>query len=67
MPLTGSVAPLQMAHEIERRRPAASKPARRVVDLYLRESFGGQLLNAEELEELKSDLREAIQSLRKTA
>ena len=67
IPITVSVAPLTLADEIERHRPAASRPARRVIDLYLRESFGGQPLDAEELIELRSEVREALQRLRKSA
>ena len=67
IPVTGSVPPLRLADEIDRQRPAASRPARRIINSYLRESFGGQLLDEEELVELRSDLREAIQNLRKTA
>ena len=67
IPLTASVPPLRLANEIDRHWPAASSPARRVINSYLRESFGGQPLTEEELVDLRSDLREAIQNLRKTA
>lgn len=62
-----SAPPLQLADHIDRFRPPAAAPARRVIDLYLRESFGGQQLSDEELVELRSSLRDALQNLRKTA
>ncbi len=67
IPVTVAVAPLTLADEIKLHRPAASRPARRVIDLYLRESFGGQALDDEELVELRSEVREALQKLRKSA
>ncbi len=67
IPITVSVAPLTLADEIERHRPAASRSARRVINLYLRESFGGQPLDEEELIELRSEVHEALQKLRKSA
>ena len=63
----GSLAPLRLAARIEATHPPAAVPARRVIDLYLRESFGGQEMTDEELVELRAALREALQSLRKTA
>ena len=65
--LPTSTPPLQLADHIDRFRPPAAASARRVIDLYLRESFGGQQLSDEELLELRSSLRDALQNLRKTA
>ena len=67
VPLSAAVAPLDLATRIEQQRPEASKPARRVIDLYLRESFGGQPLDDDELAQLRVEVREAIQKLRKSA
>jgi len=67
IPLVSSVAPLKLAEEIARHKPSASEPARRVIDLYLRESFGGQPLDEGELADLRLDVREAMQRLRKSA
>ncbi len=65
--LPGSTPPLKLAEHIASSKPLASVPARRVIDLYLRESFGGQELTEEERQELRAALREAVQNLRKTA
>jgi transglutaminase-like putative cysteine protease len=67
LPLQGSTPPLQVAQHIERVRPPASAAARRVIDLYLRQSFGEQELSEAELQELRTSLRDALQNLRKTA
>jgi len=63
--LPPSVPPLTVRHEAETRYPAAAAPAARVIDFYLRESFGGQPLEDEELEALKSALEEAEKKMRK--
>ena len=65
--LPASAPPLALADQISRFRPQASIPARRVIDLYLRESFGGQELTEEERQELRGAPRDAVQNLRKTA
>jgi len=43
----------------------AAAPTARVIDFYLRESFGGQALEDEDLEALKEALIEAEKSMRK--
>jgi len=63
--LAESVPPLAVRREAAARYPAAAAPAARVVDFYLRESFGGQALEDEELEDLKSALEEAEKNMRK--
>jgi transglutaminase-like putative cysteine protease len=65
--LQGSTPPLGLAEHIASAKPLASVPARRVIDLYLRESFGGQELTEEERQELRIALRDAVQNLRKSA
>lgn len=64
-PLPESVPPLAIRRETELRYPAAAEPAGRVIDFYLRESFGGQALEDEELETLKEALEEAEKRMRK--
>jgi hypothetical protein len=51
--------------EAEERFPEAAAPAARVIQFYLRESFGGQALEDEELEDLKAALEEAEKRMRK--
>lgn len=63
--LPESVPPLAVRREAELRYPAAAEPAGRVIDFYLRESFGGQTLEDEELETLKEALEEAEKRMRK--
>ncbi|HEX6898130.1 MAG TPA: transglutaminaseTgpA domain-containing protein [Thermoanaerobaculia bacterium] len=64
-PLPESAPPLAVRRETELRYPAAAEPAGRVIDFYLRESFGGQALEDEELETLKVALEEAERRMRK--
>ena len=64
-PLADSVPPLTVRHEAEVRYPAAAEPMGRVIEFYLRESFGGQALEDEELEALKAALEEAEKGMRK--
>lgn len=64
-PLADSVPPLAVGREAESRYPAAAGPAARVIDFYLRESFGGQPLEDEDLEALKAALEEAEKRMRK--
>ena len=66
-PVPASLPPLRLADRIDELHPPASGPARRIIELYLRESFGGQELTETEIEELRTALREALQYLRKTA
>jgi len=64
-PLAASVPPLTVRREAEARYPAAAGPTARVIDFYLRESFGGQALEDEDLEALKEALTEAEKKMRK--
>ena len=64
-PLADSVPPLRLQREAETRYPAAAEPAARVIAFYLRESFGGQELEDEDLEALKAALEEAERGMRK--
>lgn len=64
-PLPESLPPLAFRREASRRYPLAAEPAGRIVDLYLRESFGGAELDEEERRDLKSDLEEAERGMRK--
>jgi protein-glutamine gamma-glutamyltransferase len=64
-PLAESVPPLEVRREAETRYPQAAEPMARVIDFYLRESFGGQALEDEELEALKSALEQAEKGMRK--
>ena len=65
VPLPESVPPLTVRREAETRYPAAAEPTARVIDFYLRESFGGQALEDEEVEALKAALAEAEKNMRK--
>ncbi|HEV2856500.1 MAG TPA: transglutaminaseTgpA domain-containing protein [Thermoanaerobaculia bacterium] len=65
--LPSSVPPLTVRQEAEARYPAAAASAARVIDFYLRESFGGQPLEDEELEALKSALEEAEKKMSKAS
>ena len=64
-PLPDSAPPLTVCRETEARCPAAAEPTARVIGFYLRESFGGQTLEDEELEAMKTALEEAERSMRK--
>jgi transglutaminase-like putative cysteine protease len=64
-PLADSVPPLRLQRETEIRYPAAAEPTARVIGFYLRESFGGQELEDEDLEALKTALEEAERGMRK--
>jgi len=63
--LPDSAPPLAVRRAAESRYPAAAAPAARVIDFYLRESFGGQALEDEEVEILKAALGEAEKNMRK--
>jgi transglutaminase-like putative cysteine protease len=63
--LPDSVPPLAVRRETENRYPEAAGPAARVIEFYLRESFGGQPLEDEEVEALKEALGEAEKRMRK--
>jgi len=64
-PLPESTPPLVFRSAAAARYPGAALPTAKIVDLYLRESFGGELLEDEELEELKEALGEAERGMRK--
>lgn len=66
-PLADSVPALEVSRRLVERFPGASESTCRLIDLYLRESFGGQELTEAERSELKVVLREAKSRLRKTA
>lgn len=59
-----SVAPLALTRRLAERFPAAVAPAGSLVRLYLRESFGGESLDAAELERARSLLRRALGGLK---
>jgi hypothetical protein len=63
--LSESVPPLVFRSAAAARYPRAADSTARVIDLYLRESFGGEPLEDEELEQLKVDLAEAERGMRK--
>ena len=63
-PVPDSVPPRRLQREAGSRYPAAAEPMGRVIDFYLRESFGGQPLGDEEREELKAALAEAERGVR---
>jgi hypothetical protein len=63
--LPESAPPLVFRRAAAVRYPEAAEPTARVVDFYLRESFGGMLLEDEELEQLKTALDEAERGMRK--
>jgi uncharacterized membrane protein len=58
------VPPQRLHREAGARYPAAAAPMGRVIDFYLRESFGGQALGEEEREALKAALDEAERGVR---
>jgi hypothetical protein len=63
--LPESAPPLAFRSAAALRYPEAAEPMARVIDFYLRESFGGVLLEDEELEQLKTALAEAERGMRK--
>jgi protein-glutamine gamma-glutamyltransferase len=64
-PLPESAPPLVFRNAAAQRYPQAAEPTARVVDFYLRESFGGEALEDEEIEDLKAALAEAERGMRK--
>lgn len=64
-PIPESVPPLRLGEEAAARYPAAAEPLGRVIHLYLRESFGGEPLQDDEREALKTALEAAERGLRK--
>ena len=70
LPVREATAPLALSRGAADRFPEAAQPTARIIDLYLRESFGGESLAAAEREQLGAALRDADQALkgrRKTA
>lgn len=65
LPLAESTPPLLFRTTAALRYPRAAEPTAKVVDFYLRESFGGEPLEDEELEALKAALAEAERGMRK--
>jgi transglutaminase-like putative cysteine protease len=63
-PVPDWVPPQRLHREAGARYPAAAAPMGRVIDFYLRESFGGQALRDEEREALKAALDEAERGVR---
>jgi hypothetical protein len=63
-PVPESVPPLRLRSEAAARYPAAAAPLGRVIDFYLRESFGGEPLLEEEREALKAALDQAEHGFR---
>jgi hypothetical protein len=63
--LAESLPPLAVRREAAARYPRAAEPTARVIDFYLRESFGGQALEDEEVEVLKAALSDAEKNMRK--
>jgi hypothetical protein len=63
-PVPDSVPPLRLHREAEARYPAAAAPMARVIDFYLRESFGGEPLRDDEREALKEALEKAEKGVR---
>ena len=67
VPVEEAVAPIELRERVRRRFPAAGPAAARLVDLYLRESYGGATLTAEERRELESLLAETRRAMRKAS
>lgn len=63
--LPDSLPPLVLRGLAAERYPQAAEPAARVIDFYLRESFGGEELEDEEREALKTALEDAEKNMRK--
>jgi transglutaminase-like putative cysteine protease len=63
--VTEGTAPLTLVERLRRRYPEAGEPACDVVTLYLRESFGGRELAAEERLRLVTSLKTVRQALRR--
>ena len=60
-----AVAPLALARRLGDRFPAAAPPAGSLLRLYLRESFGGERLDGEELQRVRALLKQAFSALRR--
>jgi hypothetical protein len=55
-----ALPPLAVAGRLAARFPQTEEPSRQLVDLYLRESFGGRRLSATELRQARRLLRHAL-------
>lgn len=64
-PVPESVPPMALREAAAARYPAAAAPMGRVIDFYLRESFGGEELQPADREVLKAALDEAQRLMRK--
>jgi transglutaminase-like putative cysteine protease len=64
-PLGAAAAPLTVQRFAAQRFPAVARPTARVIDFYLRESFGGEELAAAERAALAEALAEAEKGMRK--
>ncbi len=64
-PLGPAAAPLAVQKETASRFPQAALSSARVIDFYLRESFGGEELQEGERQELAEALAEAVKAMRK--
>jgi hypothetical protein len=64
-PIPDSVPPMALREAAAVRYPAAAAPMGRVIDFYLRESFGGEELQPTDREVLKAALDEAQRLMRK--
>ncbi len=64
VPVDAALAPLELRDLTAARHPAAALPARRLIELYLGESFGGQELSREQRRSLRDLLGEVSAALR---
>jgi|CXWL01.1.fsa_nt_gi hypothetical protein len=63
LPASLAQAPYRFQDEVARHRPRAAEPTARVVELYLRESYGGGELTPAERIEVTAALREAVRAI----
>jgi transglutaminase-like putative cysteine protease len=64
LPVVDSTAPLALARLVERRLPAATAPAARVVAAYVRSTFAGHAASSAEVEPLRDDLAAVDRAVR---
>jgi transglutaminase-like putative cysteine protease len=67
VPVGDAVAPIELRERVRRRFPGAGAAAGRLVDLYLRESYGGATLTQVERRELEALLAETRRAMRKAS
>jgi protein-glutamine gamma-glutamyltransferase len=67
IPIEDAVAPIELRDRVARRFPNAGPAASRLIDLYLRESYGGATLTAAERQELEALLAQTRRELRKAS